>query len=103
MIKPLNKKELLERTRRHAARFREEVKKSMVTAIVAAFGLIIALVWKDVITELVDKLTSISPLQGALFKALVVTFVSVLGMLLVTWLFSPKSPEEPKKEDSDED
>jgi len=104
MLRKLSKREILEKTKRHATRLKEELRKSIVTAIVAAFGLVIALVWKDVITGFIDQIVSLSPLHGALIKALIVTFVCVIGMILITWILSPKPPVEQKKEeDKDED
>ncbi|MFH1586082.1 MAG: DUF5654 family protein [archaeon] len=67
-----------------ATRFKREFRKSIVTAISAAFGFLIALVWKDAITEFVNDLTSASPLKGTLFTAIVVTIIAVLGIMLVS-------------------
>ena len=66
--------------------FNREFKKATITAIVAAFGFLIALVWKDVITEFVDTLTNKSPVQGKLISAIAVTLICVLGILILTKL-----------------
>jgi len=73
-------KRVLESTKK----FNRELRKSISTAIVAAFGLLIALSWKDVITEVMSKITSHSPVQGLLINALIVTIVSVLIIMIVT-------------------
>jgi high-affinity nickel permease len=80
------KKELIkkEKLKKSTLEFRNELKKSTNTAIVAGFSILMALVWKDVITEYVDKITSISPVQGTLISALIITFISVLGIFIVT-------------------
>ena len=65
-------------------KFRKELRKAMHTAIVAAFGFLIALVWRDLIVEYVDDLTSISPIQGRLMTAIFVTILSVIGILIIT-------------------
>jgi len=67
-----------------------ELKKHALTAIVAAFGFLMALSWRDAITEYVDTLLSISPVQGRLVSASVVTLISVLGILIFTKLLDEK-------------
>ncbi|MFH1787386.1 MAG: DUF5654 family protein [archaeon] len=71
-----------------ARKFKIEMKKAIGTAMVAAFGFLIALVWKDVITEWVETITAISPIQGKLIQALLVTLIAVIGIIIVTRLFS---------------
>jgi len=66
----------------------KEFKKSMNTAIVAAFSLIVALVWKDVITSYVDKIKSMTSINSALISALFITLISVLGILLISRILS---------------
>ena len=65
-------------------KFNLEFKKTLNTAIVAAFGFIIGLVWKDVIMGYVEELTAVSPVQGKLISALIITFIGVLGIIIVT-------------------
>lgn len=84
------KKKLGEKAKNSALEFNKELKKSVNTALIAAFGFIIALAWRDVIIEYVDKIASVSPLQGKLVTALIVTLVSVLGILIVTKFISVK-------------
>jgi len=69
-------------------KFNRELKKAISTAIVAAFGFLIALSWKEFITAYVSKIAEVSPVQGKLISALIVTFVSVAGILIVTKLIS---------------
>lgn len=61
----------------------KEFKKQTSTAIMAAFGLIIALSWKDVITDLVDKIGFVKS-YGLLATAVILTIVSIVGILLVS-------------------
>ena len=68
-----------------AKKFNNETKKALNTALIAAFGFLIALTWRDVITEYVNKLTAISPVQGKLISATIITLVGVLGILIVTY------------------
>src|SRR3989344_6099696 len=56
-------------------KFDSEFKKSLNTAIVAAFSFLIALAWKDLITVYVNSLSQISPLKGQIVSALIVTLI----------------------------
>lgn len=71
-------------------KFRGELKKSMNTAIVAAFGFLIALSWRGVITDFIESIESFSPIQGKLIEALIVTLVGVIGIMITTSLLSDK-------------
>jgi hypothetical protein len=81
---------LREKARINARKFNAEFKKEMNTAIMAAFGFLIALVWKDVITNLVNNISSKSPFHGALVSALAVTIISVLGIMFFSRILRPK-------------
>ncbi|MGD9276913.1 MAG: DUF5654 family protein [Candidatus Pacearchaeota archaeon] len=80
-----------QRAKNSANKFKSEIKKAVVTAIVAAFGFLIALSWKEVITEWVDVIIKSSPVQGKLISAIIVTVISVLGIIIVTKFFSDKT------------
>ncbi len=86
---------LREKAKKSANNFKKELKTAVSTAIVAAFGFLIALQWKDLITEFVNQISSKSPVQGTLVTTLIVTIVSVLGIILTTKLLSNKE-ETPK-------
>ena len=73
-----------------ALRFKKDINKALLTALVAAFGFLIALSWKEVIKEYVAQLTSFSPIQGRLIEAVIVTIIAVLGILIVTYFLSEK-------------
>ena len=66
-------------TREKTKKFNLEIKKSMNTAIVAAFGFLMALAWRDVITGYINEITSISPVQGKLISAIIITLIGVIG------------------------
>ena len=83
-------KEKLTKSKEKLKNFQSEFNKAVSTAITAAFGFLIALTWRDVITEFVDKVSATSPVQGRLFSAIIVTIISVLGIILVAKLFSSK-------------
>jgi hypothetical protein len=69
----------------------KEFKKSVSTAIVAAFSLLVALSWKDVITGYVQKIQSVTPVKGELISALFITLISVAGILIITKIFGEDS------------
>ena len=73
-----------------ALRFKKDINKALLTALVAAFGFLIALSWKEVITEYVTQLTRFSPIQGRLIEAILVTIIAVSGILIVTYFLSEK-------------
>jgi len=81
-------KESREKARAHGRLFRRELFSSLNTAIVAAFGFLIALAWKDVITGAVAKIEMLSPLSGQFISALLITIVCVVGILITTKLLS---------------
>ena len=56
----------------------------MITAIVAAFGFLIALSWRDVIIAWVTKFSELSPVKGNLITAIIVTIISVTGILILS-------------------
>lgn len=90
----LSLKELKEETRRikdwmpkvkeSAKHFSSDVRKSISTAIIAAFGLLTALAWKDVISEFVNKIVGSSPVQGLLINAIIITIISVIAIMIIT-------------------
>jgi len=71
--------------------FKRELKKSVLSAVVAAFGFLIALSWRDVIIEYVDKISSLSPVQGKLISAVIITIICVLGILIMTRFLSERN------------
>lgn len=87
MIKRFLRKRKIEKK---VKEFRIELKRSLETAIIAAFGFLIALVWRDVITEYVNTITAISPVKGKVITAFIVTIISVIGILFATRFLSEK-------------
>lgn len=79
-----------DKAKNSASRFKKEMNKTVLTALVAAFGFLIALSWREVITSYVTQLTSFSPVQGRLVEAVLVTLISVLGILIITHFLSER-------------
>lgn len=64
----------------------DTMKKNITTAILAAFGFMIALVWRDVIKEGVNKLVEMFSMTGDGFSftvltAFLTTIISVIGII----------------------
>lgn len=64
----------------------QEIRKNIGKAVLAAFGFMIALVWRDVIKEGVNKLVEVFSFDGDGFSftiiiAFVTTFISVIGII----------------------
>lgn len=73
----------------HAKYFQKEVRKNIAIAISAAFAFILALYWKDLITEGVNKVLDYLKLSGSsfyfkVFVAFIVTLICVLGIIIIT-------------------
>jgi hypothetical protein len=67
-------------------KFKRELRKSLVTALVAAFGFLIALSWREVITLWIGKISAISPVKSSLVSAIIITIISVIGILIISKL-----------------
>ncbi len=77
-------KKIGDEAKKSAIRFKQQFKKSLTTAIIAAFGLILALTWNDVIIKFVEKISEASSIQNSLISALIITLISVLGIVIVS-------------------
>jgi hypothetical protein len=79
---------------------KREYKKQVSTAIMTALGLVIALVWKDVVTAIIPSMAPPSllekfPFLASIYTAAIVTALAVIGIVLVSgWA---KSEEEKEK------
>jgi len=73
----------------------KEVKSTVAVAIAAAFGFIIALIWRDIIIGLMNMAglsvsnfteadDAIIAAAGAIVAAIIITIVCVLGILYIT-------------------
>lgn len=85
---------LHEKAKKGIHTFRKEFKKQMNTAIMAAFGFLIALVWKDVITGIVDNITQEAHVSGVLVSAIIVTVICVIGIMLFSRILREKDNEK---------
>lgn len=76
-------RKLRSRAKETTKKFKLELRKSLITALVAAFGFLIALSWRDVITSWMAKISATSPIKSNLLSAVIITIVSIMGILVV--------------------
>ncbi|MDP7140809.1 MAG: DUF5654 family protein [Candidatus Woesearchaeota archaeon] len=72
--------------RSSAVNLKSEIKKNVLTAVLAAFGFVIALVWRDAIRAGVDEIIQRSGMEGTgyiyqIVSAVIVTIICVIGIL----------------------
>ena len=83
-------------TKRAIKELKNETKKHVVTAIVAAFGFIIALVWRDAIKEFISSLVINFSISGpssliTFYTAIITTVIAAIGIVLITrWSSKPE-------------
>ncbi|MEK6913125.1 MAG: DUF5654 family protein [Nanoarchaeota archaeon] len=83
--KELTKRQKLSlKAKESALKFKRELHKSTTTAIIAAFGFLIALTWRDVITEWITKISEANPFKNSLLTAMIITLVSVIGIVIIS-------------------
>ncbi|MBT4334503.1 hypothetical protein HON86_00385 [Candidatus Woesearchaeota archaeon] len=83
--KGINVREKLEEG--HSA-YKKELKKTLLTTMVAAFGFLLAISWREVLGEYIAVVTSLSPVQGSLIEAGFITIIVVFGILIFTKILS---------------
>lgn len=90
------KKRLSQAVLEKSSEVRQEFKTQASGAIIAAFGFLIALVWKDLVTKIMENLTppgliATYPYIAQLYSAILVTFIAVVGIMLVSrWAKKPE-------------
>lgn len=75
-------KQLFGSATQKASFLKSEFRNQASTAIITAFGLVIALAWKDVIVELVTKLNPAN--NSLLLSAIIITLFGILGITIVS-------------------
>lgn len=88
-IKEEVKKAIHQKLLENASTFRSEYQKQVSTAVITAFGLVIALTWKDVVTALMPKITTPNflteyPLLSQIYVAGIVTLLAIIGILIIS-------------------
>lgn len=77
------------KTHSKAKEIKKEVRKQVTTAMIAALGFIIALVWRDAIKKLIDSIAEKLSLSQTAYlhdviAALIITIVCVVGIMLIS-------------------
>ncbi|MGK0208858.1 MAG: hypothetical protein ACI83O_000117 [Patescibacteria group bacterium] len=67
----------------HGDMYLDESRKALSTAILAAFAFLMALSWREYISDLLDSVLIYTPLESSLISALIITLISVVGIILV--------------------
>ena len=80
---------LYERAKRHSNEFQLEFRKHILTAVSAAFGFLIALSWREPISDLVNLIIEKLGVGGTFvyykfLSAIVVTILAVLVLMIVS-------------------
>lgn len=88
-VKKQLSRRIFDKAKRPFILFHHEFRQQASTAIVAAFGFIIALAWKDVVTKFMADITSTRlletyPYLSDVFSAAFITFFAVLGIIIVS-------------------
>ena len=87
------------RAKKVLSSFKNEFKQQTSTAIIAAFSLLIALSWKDVVTRLIENFAQTSTLTqnhsylGLVYIAVIMTAFGVLGIALVSRWSRKEDPQ----------
>lgn len=100
------KKIVEERAIPAAKEFRNEFRKQVVTGITAGFAFLIALSWREPISEAVNLLiekVGVNPTAGMIYKfasAILVTLLATLGLVFLSrWSVKDKRDESSDKND----
>lgn len=69
--------------------FKQEMRKSIVTAVTAAFGFLVALVWRDVIVKIVNSNLarlglSQETVSMQVYAAIIITAISAIGVMALS-------------------
>ena len=78
------KKKITNQIGKTAKEFEKEFMLSVKTALMAAFGFLVALSWRDVIISYFESLTFYGGPGGKLIGALIVTFLAALVIFILT-------------------
>jgi hypothetical protein len=88
---------------RHASALSSKFREHIATALIAAFGFVIALAWRDVIIKGIESIKDApflvnNPGLIPLYTAIITTAIAAIGILFVTrWMKKPEEPTNGKK------
>lgn len=61
--------------------FKDKFRHEVSTALITAFGLVVALAWKDVVTDFIKKVT---PANNLLFSAVIITIIALIAIAIIS-------------------
>ncbi len=72
-----------------SSKFKSEVKRNTLKAVLAALAFVIALIWRDAIKEGVNEITARVGIEGTgyiyqLTTAVIITIICVIGIMIVS-------------------
>ena len=81
--------EVSQKTKYKTKKFFKEFRIQTATAIAAAFGFLIALAWRDAISEIINKIVEkfgiiSSAYLGKIIAAVIITILCIIGILLIS-------------------
>ena len=84
--------------------FKNEFKKQLAIAFLATFAFLIALTWRDFISEIVNNIISTFGIQGQTYlikltAAILITVIAVIGIIIVSKYNSEKISTDKEGED----
>jgi len=86
----LNLKLAQEKAKKGVSEFRDEFNKTLATALVAAFGLVIGLSWNELIKAYFSSLNYLETIHSNLLQTLLVTLIGVIAIMIVTKILRKK-------------
>jgi hypothetical protein len=96
-MRKISKKEIKEKLKKDAKEYTLTIKEEISTAILAAFAFLIALVWRDAISDIIDTLKISQYIQSSLINAIFVTIISVIGIIIIKKYLSVKNENKENK------
>ena len=72
--------------RKHMKRFSQDITKTMQVTLTAAFGLISANAWKEVLEIWLVNIQALSPIQSKVIIAFLITFISAISIFIFSKL-----------------
>jgi len=86
---------MYKKVKKVSGNLKNQFRNNVVTAVLAAFGLVIALVWRDVIQSAVDLFVAYLGLENGsdVISKLIVAFVVTLVCVIGIFIFSRYKPE----------
>jgi len=90
----IQKRNLQKEMKENSKNYIHEFRKTVAAALISAFAFLIALSWKDVILEFADYIKQTTKIQGTLLTAILVTLISIIGIMIITKYVANKAEKK---------